>query len=211
MRKLPVYLLIDTSGSMEGEPIQAVNVGLQALIAYLRQDPYALDSVNISIITFDQEVKNILPLTELSLIQLPEINTPRSGPTHLGEALKMVCEKVDEEVNRSTQEQKGDWMPLLFVMTDGKPSDTQTFNKWAPIVRNNKFANIIACAAGPKADESILKKITDTVVSLDTTDLHTFGKFFEWVSNSISVGNRSVGANNEILLPPKPDELNFVL
>ena len=54
MRRLPVYLLLDTSGSMNGEPIQAVNVGLQSLLSSLRSDPHALDTVYISIITFDK-------------------------------------------------------------------------------------------------------------------------------------------------------------
>lgn len=52
MRRLPVYLLIDTSGSMRGESIHSVNVGVQAMLSALRQDPYALESVHISIITY---------------------------------------------------------------------------------------------------------------------------------------------------------------
>ncbi len=63
MRRLPVYLLIDTSGSMRGEPIESVKVGLEAMVSSLRQDPFALESVNISIITYDRDVKQILPLT----------------------------------------------------------------------------------------------------------------------------------------------------
>ena len=53
MRRLPVYLVIDTSGSMRGESIHSVNVGIQAMLSALRQDPYALESVHISIITYD--------------------------------------------------------------------------------------------------------------------------------------------------------------
>lgn len=52
MRHLPVYILIDTSGSMKGEPIESVKVGLPDMIAALRLDPYALETVCISIITF---------------------------------------------------------------------------------------------------------------------------------------------------------------
>ena len=44
MRKLPVYLLLDTSGSMYGEPIEAVKNGVQVLVSTLRQDPYALET-----------------------------------------------------------------------------------------------------------------------------------------------------------------------
>ena len=50
MRRLPVYLLLDTSGSMYGEPIEAVKNGVQTLISTLRSDPYALETAYISII-----------------------------------------------------------------------------------------------------------------------------------------------------------------
>ena len=57
MRRLPVYLLLDTSGSMYGEPIEAVKNGVQTLISTLRSDPYALETAYISIITKVSQVK----------------------------------------------------------------------------------------------------------------------------------------------------------
>lgn len=211
MRRLPVYLLIDTSGSMKGEPIQSVNVGLQTMMASLRQDPHALDSVHLSIITFDKEAKLLLELTELSNVQLPEITTPDSGPTFLGAAFEMLIDRMNFEVQYSTDDVKGDWMPLLFVMTDGKPSDLQIFNEQVQKIKQMNFGSIIACAAGPKAKEEYLKEFTDNVVSLDTTDANAFQQFFKWVSASVSVGNKSVGAADDIMLPPPPPEVNIVI
>lgn len=211
MRRLPVYLLIDTSGSMKGEPIESVKVGLEAMIASLRQDPFALESVNISIITFDSSVKQLLPLTELENLQLPEIQTPDSGPTHLGAALELLCKVVDKEVQLSTPERKGDWMPLLFIMTDGKPSDVQLYNQIITEVKKKHFASIIACAAGMHARTEPLKLLTDQVYSLDTVDSSTFKQFFKWVSDSIGVGNRSIGAAGELILPPPPAEVNVII
>ena len=60
-RRLPVYLLIDTSGSMKGEPIESVKVGIETMLNTLRKDPYALETVNISIITYDRDVNQLLP------------------------------------------------------------------------------------------------------------------------------------------------------
>ena len=211
MRRLPVYLLIDTSGSMVGEPIESVKVGLDAMLASLRSDPFALESANISIITYDRIAQVVLPLTPLEDIQLPEITCPQSGPTMTGAALKLLCEQVDKEVVLSTPTKKGDWMPLLFIMTDGKQSDIMDYNMAVPEVKKRKFASIIACAAGAKAKTEPLQQLTDQVYTLDTMDSGTFAQFFKWVSSSIGVGNRSVGSSEELTLPAPPQEVNLVI
>ena len=96
MRKLPVYLLLDTSGSMFGEPIEAVKNGVQVLVSTLRSDPYALETAYLSIITFNSSAQQITPLTELANFQQPNIDA--SGCTALGEALSLLAHKVDTEV-----------------------------------------------------------------------------------------------------------------
>lgn len=181
------------------------------MLSSLRQDPFALESVHLSIITFDREVHTVLPMTELELIQLPEINTPDSGPTHLGMALEELVKRSDSEVIRGSDEQKGDWMPLLFIMTDGSPSDSMKYREMIPEVKKRNFANIVACAAGPKAKESWLQELTQNVVKLETTDASTFQQFFQWVSASVSVGGQSMGATDDVSLPPPPDEVRIVI
>ena len=196
---------------MTGERIESVKVGLEAMLSSLRGDPFALESAHISIITYDREVKVILPLTPLEDIQLPEITCPESGPTNMGAALKTLCKQMDSEVHLSTPTQKGDWMPLLFLMTDGKPSDIMEYNEAIPEVKKRKFATIIACAAGSKAKTEPLLQLTDQVYTLDTMDKSSFSQFFKWVSSSIGVGNRSIGATSDLILPPPPEEVNNVL
>lgn len=210
-RRLPFYLLIDTSGSMRGEAIESVNNGLQVLLSSLRRDPYALESVSLSIITFDTEAKELFPLTPLEEVQLPEITVPSSGATFLGAALELLIERFDRDVRQTTENTKGDWRPILFVMTDGTPSDTHAYKMMVAEVKKRSFGNIVVCAAGPKAKIAVLKELTDTIVHLETVDSSAFASFFKWVSASVSMGSSSAGVVEPTLLPPPPPEVQVVL
>lgn len=212
MRRLPVYLLLDTSGSMFGEPIEAVRNGVQVLVSTLRSDPYALETAYLSIITFNNKAQQVTPLTELAAFQTPAIDA--NGCTALGEALSLLAQCVDREVTKTTADVKGDWKPLVFIMTDGVPTDN--LNTGLAEFKKRKFGTVVACAAGAGADTNTLKQITENVVSLDTADSATIKSFFQWVSASISTGSMKVEeAGTEVgtlsELPPPPAEVNIVL
>lgn len=197
---------------MYGEPIEAVKNGVQVLVSTLRQDPYALETAYLSIITFDSSAQQVSPLTELAAFQQPNIQA--SGCTALGEALALLSQKADQEVTKTTAEQKGDWKPLVFIMTDGEPTDD--LNKGLAEFKKRKWGMVVACAAGSGANTDTLKKITECVVSLDTADSATIKAFFKWVSASVSSGSMKVeetGAEATTLseLPPPPPEVNIVI
>lgn len=212
MRRLPVYLLLDTSGSMSGEPIEAVKNGVQIMISSLRQNPQAIETAFLSVITFDSVAQQIIPLTDLASFQMVDISA--TGVTALGEALKLVAHKIETEVQKTTTEQKGDWKPLVFIMTDGIPTDD--WQSGLNEFKKSRVAFTVACAAGGGADTNILKQITDNVVSLDTADSASIGKFFQWVTASIGVSSTKVeDSGKEVTglneLPPPPSELNIVV
>lgn len=98
MRRLPVYLLLDTSGSMHGEPIEAVKNGVQTLLTTLKQDPYALETAFVSVITFSSSAHQAVPLTDLLSFNLPSLTA--SGTTALGEALSLIANRIDVSVQR---------------------------------------------------------------------------------------------------------------
>lgn len=211
MRRLPIYLLLDTSGSMTGEPIEAVKNGVQMMVHSLRQNPQAIETAFVSIITFDSEAKQLIPLTDLASFQTVDLKA--AGTTALGAALSLLADKLENEVTKTTLEQKGDWKPIVFIMTDGVPTDDWQagFQKLKAV----KKGLIVGCAAGNNADDKVLKEIADQVVRLSNTDADSIGKFFQWVSASIAttstkVEETGIDLTKKDQLPPPPSELVIV-
>ena len=197
---------------MAGEPIEAVKNGVQTLVAALRSDPYALETAYLSVVTFDSSARQIVPLTELPLFQMPDIQA--QGTTALGDALELVANRAGQEVQKTTSEIKGDWKPLVFLMTDGEPTDD--LQRGLQHFKRQKFGMVIACAAGPNSNTAMLKQITDSVVQLDTADSATIKSFFKWVSASISSGSQKVDSGGGEVsalseLPPPPPEVTIVM
>lgn len=201
-RRLPVYLLLDVSGSMQGDPIEAVRHGVRALISELRGDPRALETAYLSVITFNSSARQVTPLTELMLFKEPQLSA--GGATALGAALRLLADCIKSEVRKSTETQKGDWRPLVFILTDGAPTDD--WREAAAVLKTTKPANIIACAAGAYADTTVLKEITECVLMMNTLSAGDLAQFFAWVSSSVKMSSKSLdakpGANIE--LPPPP-------
>lgn len=93
------------------------------------------------------------------LLQSPQFQSPSfsaSGTTALGEALSLTANRIDAEVQKTTAETKGDWRPLVFLMTDGGPTDD--WRKGLNEFKAAKKGVVVACAAGHDADTDVLRR-----------------------------------------------------
>jgi uncharacterized protein YegL len=194
MRRLPIYFLIDVSESMVGEPIDHVQDGIAAIIKDLRTDPYALDTVYLSVIAFAGKARKITSMVELVNFYPPKI--PIGGGTSLGNALHFLMNDISTSVQKTTAEEKGDWKPIIFLFTDGNPTDdyNPAFEQWNQKYR--KSANLIVVLLD-NADPGIFGRITENVLMLNHTDSESFKKFFKWVTASIKTSSISVSEAND--------------
>jgi len=207
IRRLPVYLLLDCSSSMTGQPIEQVRQGLRALLDDLSSEPMAIETVYLSVITFHSTAQQVTPLSELMLFKEPLISA--SGATALGSALRLLMDCLEKEVRKNTTVQKGDWKPLVFLMTDGMPTDA--WESAADKLKKQKSANLIAFAAGPNADVANLKGITDIVLKSEELSPGALKAFFQWMSQSILQTGKSVQVMElPIDLPPPPRQIQIV-
>jgi uncharacterized protein YegL len=110
-------------------------------------------------------------------------------------------------------EQKGDWKPLIFLLTDGNPTDR--WQSAADELKNRRPGNVIAVACGESMDTNVLKSITETVLVMKDMSPNAFSQFFKWVSSSIKQTSAKCGsqpgqASGGVTLPPPPPQITIV-
>lgn len=193
MRRLPIYFLIDISESMVGEPIQQVEEGLATIIQTLKTDPHAIETVWISIIVFAGKPKTIVPLQEIVNFYPPKF--PIGSGTSLGDGLGHLMFELRKNIVKTTHEQKGDWKPIVFLFTDGVPTNDSlvAINEWKQNWK--KTANMIAVSFGSETDTNLLGELTDNVLLFKNTDTSSYKHFFKWVTDSIKTSSIAVESN----------------
>lgn len=202
MRRLPIYFLVDVSESMVGDPIKQVEDGMRQIIQELRTDPYALETVFVSIIVFAGKAKILSPLTELYKFYPPTF--PIGGGTSLGAAMNFLMDEMDKSIVKTTPEIKGDWKPIVLLFTDGTPTDnpTASFVRWNQKYR--RMVNLVAISIGDNVNTQTLGQISDNVMRLNETDDVSFKAFFKWVTASIRITSASVSEMGDDTLSLAP-------
>ncbi|KPH13767.1 TerY-C metal binding domain-containing protein [Chryseobacterium sp. ERMR1:04] len=195
MRRLPIYFLVDISESMVGEPIEQVQEGIATIIKELKKDPYSLETVWISIIGFAGEAEVITPLQDIISFYPPKI--PIGSGTSLSKGLFKVMDCIDKEVVKTTYERKGDWKPIVFLFTDGIPTDdaTTAIDRWNQNYHGK--ANTIAVSIGDNTNYKLLGSLSDNVLLFNNTDENSYKEFFKWVTDSIKTTSQSVSETNK--------------
>ncbi len=204
MRRLPIYFLIDVSASMAGDPIAQVEKGMHVILQELRSNPYALETAHIGIIIFAEQQILLSPLTELYAFQPPSF--PIGGGTALGGALRALMREIDASVQKTTAEKKGDWQPLVFLFTDGEPTDApgRAIAAWNEKYRRR--CRLVAVAIGESVDTTRLCTLTDDVLRLKETSPEAFRQFFQWISASIQTSSVCIASDGAQDVPlPEAD------
>ena len=201
--RCPCVLLLDTSGSMYGEPVRQLNEGVRVFKQELLQDPLATKRVEIAIVTFG-------PVTiESDFHTVPNFH-PRelttTGNTPMGAAILAGIELVNNRKKEYKANGVAYYKPWIILITDGSPTDD-----WE-----------LAAAKVKDGEEN--KSFAFFAIGVESANMNTLGRisvrsplklkglmfreFFMWLSASMKmVSNKNPGSSVNLISPSGWSEL----
>jgi uncharacterized protein YegL len=210
--RCPVVLLLDTSASMQGQPIHELNEGLRAFSEAVRADRLASLRVEVAVITFGGDVwaldvriggTRLLSFdAQKAFVTVDRFYPPTlvaDGDTPMGEAVHRALALLRERKDIYKQNGMDYFRPWIFLITDGHPTD-----EWLS-------------AAQQAIDEQARKGVLFFGVGVEGADMQTlakfsqrpplklkglaFGELFQWLSKSLSAVAHS-RPGEQAALPP---------
>jgi uncharacterized protein YegL len=196
--RCPVILLCDTSGSMSGEPIDALNNGLKTFCDGIAMDDQASLRVEAALVTFGP-VQVVQDFTAIDGFIPPKLTA--NGGTPMGEAIELALDLLEKRKKDYKDNGIQYYRPWVFLITDGAPTD-----EWANAAQKVRQADLgqkmLFFAVGVQgADMSTLTQIAPVGRPPMLLNGLDFKSLFRWLSDSMQkVSGGKVGA--PVDLPP---------
>lgn len=186
-QRCPCLLLLDTSGSMHGRPIEELNAGLQTLKTELQSDSLASKRVELSIVTFGPAQVE-MEFTSANIFSPPQLNS--SGATPMGEAIETGLELLRARKNSYRQAGVPYYRPWVFLITDGSPTDSIANAKSLIAAGEAKKEFMFYTVGVEGADMAKLTELQPARAPLKLKGL-AFNELFRWLSSSLSAVSKS--------------------
>lgn len=193
-KKMHFFYVLDTSGSMSGAPISALNSAMRETVDILKkvqEENRTSVDFNVSTLEFNSDARWTEP-QPLDIDDFDWKDLEALGGTNLEMALDMLNKALTRSAGGRLDTEIGNKNPMIIFMSDGIP-----FDGWEraldELKKNHWYEPSIkvAFALGDEADSDVLKKVVgrDGAV-IKTSDLQIFRDLIKIVSATGSRAGR---------------------
>ncbi|KPQ31523.1 MAG: hypothetical protein HLUCCO16_21720 [Phormidium sp. OSCR] len=199
--RCPCILLLDTSGSMGGLPIEALNDGLETFRDELNQDDLARKRVEVAVVSFDSKVNVVLDFVTADRFEAPVLTA--QGLTSMGTGLQKALDLLDERKRQYRDNGITYYRPWIFTITDGEPQGEpkRAIEEAMARLRDDEANKRVACFA-VGVENANMERLGEifprTPLKLKGLD---FRELFVWLSASMQRVSNSQ-PDDQVPLPP---------
>lgn len=201
-----ICFCLDTSYSMQGKKMVALNKAINNLISTNREDPYNSDMLDMAIVTFGGiKPKVVLPFTNVKDVENQEFKA--AGGTHMAEGVQMAIKLITEEQTKFKEMGTTFYHPILYIVSDGKPDDSidSVASKIKELINNKKLKTFCVAYNNDDDSEQNKKAALETLEELTNEEVITgndidIDELFLNLSRSMSEVSRSFAGEVEDLL-----------
>ena len=194
-RPLPVILLLDTSGSMNGIKMDSLNDAVHEMLKTFQDEEDIRAEVHLSIITFGGSASIYADLKPVNKFVYKRLSA--NGNTPMGSAFS-ICQRMLEDKDIIPGRA---YAPTVVLVSDGQPNDEweEPLNALLSSERASKAARF-AMAIGDDAEKEMLKMFLNSPESdvFEAHDAREIKKFFKFVTMSVTSRTKS---QNPDLIP----------
>lgn len=210
-RTMVLFFLIDSSGSMTGDKIGAVNEAIREVIPEIKdiskENADAL--IKIAVLEFSSGAQWLYEKPIDSDLFVWN-NLEAGGLTDMGVAFKMLNEKLSR--TQFMADAIGSFAPAIFMMSDGDPTDE--YKKGLEELRKNNWFKVaikVAVAIGADANTEILKEFTgNEECVLTVRSPQALRKMIRFASVTASqIGSKSSGVGTDTSAESNQKALDF--
>lgn len=180
--RVPIALVLDTSGSMFGEPIDELNMGVKMFLEEMAGNPYTRTSAEVCIVTFDSYAKCV---SDFQNIENQTCDTLYAeGSTSMNDGVNLALDKLSKVKAEFKNSGVEYYQPWMILMTDGAPTQAidDSSARTTELVNEKKLV-VFPVGIGDEADMDELARYSPKTQPLKLQGLK-FAEFFEWLSAS---------------------------
>ena len=204
---LACVLLLDTSGSMTGQPIDSLNYALQTFKDQVAMDELASRRVDIAIVEFNNDARIVQDFTPIA--QMEPVTLRATGMTYMGAGIDLAIDMVKSRNQFYNSVGTPVFRPWIFMITDGAPTDDigNAANRIWEEESKGVYGKLKFFALGVgNYDINTLFQLTNRVIELTDTN---FDGIFNWMSESmVAISVSRVG--EEVRLGDLPENARVV-
>lgn len=204
-KHIACVLLVDTSGSMMGAPINELNNGLIEFGKALEQDAQARGCADVCVISFNSYVQMEVPFCPAMNYSAPKLTA--NGLTSMNEAIIAGLNALEERKNLYKSYGIPYYRPWIFLMTDGEPTDTNREGAAKQMLGDairNKKVNFFPMGIGNANIQKLMAYTEGGSRMVLKATASNFKEAFVWLSSSISAVTNSFDAEKVSIPSPPP-------